>query len=193
MPGRCQPDARAAAPQARDSVPWRARLCDRPLRATPTRGGTPRETVPPRRRISVARAPSKCQGCVFSPRREFRDKASHIWIGGGRSVARRINTSLRFSPACWCPLRNKAIFSPPPISRDDARGRTSPLQLGFGLLCRRLRLPASEYPARRRSASRRVSSHFGRIFYRPVFGGIFHGLLNQVFGQCLPVHHRQES
>ncbi len=166
--------------QARDSVPWRARRCDRPLRVTPTRGGIPRETAPPRRRISVA----QCQaiaGRSFPARRGKFSATRHrdIWIGGGRSVARRINTSLSVPlPACWCPLRNKAIFSPPPISA-TMPVVNMPRALGFGLLCRRLR-PASGYPARRRSASRRVSSHFGRIFYRPVFGGIFHGLINQV-------------
>jgi hypothetical protein len=42
----------------------------------------------------------------------FRDNASHIWIGEGSSAPRRFNTSAIFSPACWRPVKNSAIFQP---------------------------------------------------------------------------------
>src|SRR2546427_8094047 len=47
-----------------------------------------------------------------SSRGRFRDKASHIWMGRGNSLARCANTSAMFSPACLRPEKNSAILRP---------------------------------------------------------------------------------
>ena len=35
--------------------------------------------------------------------------ASHIWMGGPSAAARWARTSARFSPACWRPVKNRAM------------------------------------------------------------------------------------
>jgi hypothetical protein len=53
------------------------------------------------RRLRALQLPSTFWNCFVT----FLDRASHIWIGGGRSGERCCSTQARFSPACLHPVK----------------------------------------------------------------------------------------
>lgn len=75
-----------------------------------------RETFMDLDELASAMRQAKLAMIIWSSSGMFRDNASHIWIGGGKSVAPRRSTSRKFSPACCGPLKNSTIRTSPEIA-----------------------------------------------------------------------------
>ena len=77
--------------------------------------------------VDVDELPSAMSQAVGHDRRKFfrqiAERASHIWIGGGRSTARCRRTSARFSPPCSAAEEQRDAVSG--RRRDDARRERS--------------------------------------------------------------------
>ena len=117
------------------TLPRDRRRCDRPPPAIRGGGGTARGSDRRRRRTAAGHGPGSCARIVCSSPGRLRDRASHIWIGGGSSSARCSSTWARFSPACRRPLKNRATRWPS-CKRDHARGVQAPPLVGVARVAR---------------------------------------------------------